>query len=254
MEIQYEKQYSWQLGRDMEFKIYGHAGKVMLYIPCQNGRFFDFENFKMLDKMRPWIEAGRLQVFSVDTLDSETWSDQWGDCRRRIERHEQWINYLVQEIVPQMMARARERNQEENPKCMTFGTSLGAMHAANLFFRYPDIFDMGLALSGVYDARFAFGDYMDDLVYLNSPVDSLRNMPWDHPYMELYRKSQMIICVGQGAWENELLIGTKKLDAVLKEKQIPVWVDFWGYDVSHDWDWWYRQVDYYLPKLLGEIR
>lgn len=254
MEIQYEKQYSWQLGRDMEFKIYGHAGKVMLYIPCQNGRFFDFENFKMLDKMRPWIEAGRLQVFSVDTLDSETWSNQWGDCRRRIERHEQWINYLVQEIVPQMMARARERNQEENPKCMTFGTSLGAMHAANLFFRFPDIFDMGLALSGVYDAHFAFGDYMDDLVYLNSPVDSLKNMPWDHPYMELYRRSRMIICVGQGAWEDELLIGTRKLDAVLKEKQIPVWVDFWGYDVCHDWDWWYRQVDYYLPKLLGEIR
>ncbi len=253
MEIKYEKQYSYQLGRDMEFKVYGHAGKAMLYIPCQNGRFFDFENFKMIDKMRPWIEAGRLQVFSVDTLDSESWSDQWGDCRRRIERHEQWVRYLIHEIVPQMMARARERNHEENPKLMIFGSSLGAMHAANLFFRYPDLFDMGLALSGVYDSKFAFGDYMDDLVYQNSPVDYLRNMPWDHYYMDLYRNSQMIICVGQGAWEDELLAGTRRLDHVLKEKNIPVWVDFWGYDVSHDWDWWYRQVDYYLPKLLGNI-
>ena len=33
MEITYEKQYSYHLGRDMEFKIYGHAGKPMLYIP-----------------------------------------------------------------------------------------------------------------------------------------------------------------------------------------------------------------------------
>ena len=91
-----------------------------------------------------------------------------------------------------------------------------------LFFRYPDLFDMGLALSGVYDSKFAFGDYMDDLVYQNSPVDYLRNMPWDHYYMDLYRNSQMIICVGQGAWEDELLAGTRRLDRVLKEKNIPV--------------------------------
>ena len=63
MEMRYERQYSRQLNRDMEFKIYGHAGKPMLYIPCQNGRFFDFENFRMADMLSPWIEAGRLQVF-----------------------------------------------------------------------------------------------------------------------------------------------------------------------------------------------
>ena len=47
MEMQYFKDYSPALGRDMECKIYGHAGRPMLYIPCQDGRFFDFENFHM---------------------------------------------------------------------------------------------------------------------------------------------------------------------------------------------------------------
>jgi len=28
-------------------------------------------------------------------------------------------------------------------------------------------------------------------------------------------------------------------------------VDFWGHDVAHDWDWWYKQVPYFLPHLLG---
>lgn len=253
MEVTYKKQYSHHMGRDMEFKIYGHAGKAMLYIPCQDGRFFDFENFRMADQLRPWIDAGKLQVFSVDTVDGESWSSKWWDKRKRIERHEQWIHYLVEEIAPQMIDRARERNQEENPRLMTFGCSMGAMHAANLFFRFPQLFDQGLALSGVYDARFCFGDYMDDLVYQNSPVDYLLNMPQDHYYMDLYRNSQMIVCVGQGAWEIETLEGTRKLDVVVKEKNIPIWVDFWGYDVSHDWDWWYRQVDYFMPKLLGEL-
>ena len=57
MEIQYFKEYSPALGRDMECKVYGYAGKPVLFIPCQDGRFFDFENFKMTDVWAPWIES-----------------------------------------------------------------------------------------------------------------------------------------------------------------------------------------------------
>lgn len=32
MEMQYFKEYSPELGRDMECKLYGHAGRPMLYI------------------------------------------------------------------------------------------------------------------------------------------------------------------------------------------------------------------------------
>ena len=34
MEIRYYKHYSDHLHRDMEFKIYGHRGKPVLFIPC----------------------------------------------------------------------------------------------------------------------------------------------------------------------------------------------------------------------------
>ena len=44
MEIRYYKHYSSHLNRDMEFKVYGHSGKPVLFIPCQGGRFFDFES------------------------------------------------------------------------------------------------------------------------------------------------------------------------------------------------------------------
>ena len=55
METQYFKNYSPTLGRDMECKVYGHAGRPVLFIPCQDGRFFDFENFHMTDVWAPWI-------------------------------------------------------------------------------------------------------------------------------------------------------------------------------------------------------
>ena len=58
MEVQYFRQYSAALGRDMECKVYGHAGRPALFIPCQDGRFFDFENYKMADVWSPRLDTG----------------------------------------------------------------------------------------------------------------------------------------------------------------------------------------------------
>lgn len=251
MNVQYSKHYSPSLGRDMECKIYGHGGRPVLFIPCQDGRFFDFENFKMTDVWSPWIDSGKVMVFSIDTIDAETWSNKTGDPRWRSERFEDWITYITDELVPMIQSIARERNGwEGNPGILTFGCSLGAAHAANLFFRRPDLFDGTLALSGIYTADYGFDGYMDGLVYNNSPIHYLANMPEDHPYIEMYNQRRGIICVGQGPWE--IPQSTFQLKGILESKGIHVWVDIWGYDVAHDWDWWYKQVTYFVPYLLGE--
>ena len=79
METQYFKEYSPALGREMECKLYGHAGRPMLFIPCQDGRFFDFENYHMAGTLAPWIDSGQVMVLSIDTMDKESWSDKAGD-------------------------------------------------------------------------------------------------------------------------------------------------------------------------------
>lgn len=251
METQYFKQYSHALDREMECKVYGYAGRPVLYIPCQDGRFFDFENFSMTDVWSPWINSGQVMVFAIDTIDKETWSNENGDPRWRICRHEQWMRYITDEMVPFMRNLANDRNGWTGyPGVMVFGCSLGATHAANLYFRRPDLFDGLLALSGIYTAEYGFGQYMDDLVYANSPVHYLANMSADHPYIGLYNLKKAIICVGQGPWE--LPDSTRQLQWILQSKGIDAWVDFWGYDCSHDWYWWYRQVEYFVPYLLGQ--
>lgn len=250
MEIRYFRHYSSHLGRDMEFKVYGHAGKPVMFIPCQGGRFFDFENFHMVDAWAKWIEEGRCTVFSIDCIDGESWADKGGDNRRRIEAHERWYNYVVEELVPYIRHLSGERNGFDQG-IMPFGCSMGAMHAANLFFRRPDLFDSVFAISGLYDSRDSFGDYMDDLVYQNSPVDYLSNMPWDHPYMDMYNQRKILIVVGQGAWEDVLLESTRWLEHVLRHKGIAARVEYWGHDVDHDWPWWFKMVEYYVPQLLG---
>lgn len=251
METQYFKQYSAALNREMECKVYGHAGKPVLFIPCQDGRFYDFENFRMTDVWSPWIESGQVMVFAIDTIDKETWSDKWENPVLRIEHHEQWIQYITQEMVPFIQNMANERNGWTGiPGIMVFGCSLGATHAVNLYLRFPNHFDRLLALSGIYTAEYGFDSFMNGLVYENSPVHYLPNMPKDHPFIPMYNQKKAVICVGQGPWE--LPESTRQLDAIFREKGINVWVDYWGYDCAHDWDWWYKQVVYFLPYLLDQ--
>ena len=250
METQYFKLYSPSLGRDMELKVYGHAGRPMLFVPCQDGCFFDFENYKMTDAWAPWIESGKVMVFAIDTIDQETWSNKEGDSYWRARRHEQWMRYITDEVVPFIHSHVNYRNSWDGvPGITAFGCSLGATHAANLFFRFPDLFTGLLALSGIYTAEYGFDSYMDEVVYQNSPVHYLNNMSDHHPYVEKYNRNQGIICVGQGAWERPET--TRRLSQIFHEKGINVWVDYWGSDVAHDWPWWYKQVAYFAPKMFG---
>ena len=251
MHSQYFKAYSHCMGREMECKVYGHAGVPVLFIPCQDGRFFDFENYRMTDAWAPWIESGRVMVFSIDTVDAETWSDKNGDPYWRIRRYEQWIQFIVREMAPFIHDTVMAANGWAScPGIIPFGCSLGATHALNLFLRFPDVFGGVLALSGIYTAEFGFGNYMDEVVYQNSPVHFLPNMPADHPHIRLYNESSAIVCASTGAWE--LPETTFALRDIFREKGINVWVDIWGSDCEHDWPWWYKQVAYFVPTLLGE--
>ena len=244
MQIQYHKHYSSFLNRDMEFKVYGHGGRPVLFIPCQAGRFFDFENFHMTDYWGAWIEQGLCTVYSIDTIDNEAWAAQGADNRWRTENHERWYNYVVEEMVPTI------HSMSGNQGIITFGASMGAMHAANLFFRRPDLFDGVFAISGLYDSPEFFGDYMDDILYNNCPAYYLANMPQDHYYIDMYNHRKIVIVVGQGKWEGPLIESTRRLDAVLRSKGINAQVDYWGFDVDHDWPWWYKMVAHYVPQFL----
>ncbi len=77
-------------------------------------------------------------------------------------------------------------------------------------------------------------------------------MPADHPWISMYNERKMILCVGQGAWEEEGVRSLRYMERVFREKGIHAWCDFWGTDVNHDWPWWFKQMRYFLPFMLGD--
>jgi esterase/lipase superfamily enzyme len=227
----------------MELKVYGQAGKPVVVFPTQGGRFYEYEDFGMVEACRPFIEGGKIQIYAVDSIDNQTWANWNVPPSERARRHEDYDRYITQEAVPFIQSRSTWKG-----KYLTTGCSMGAYHAPNFFFRHPDQFDGVIALSGILRLNLFIGDYMDDTVYFNTPLVYLRNLT-DEYYLNQYRQSTIVICSGQGAWEGPMLTDARELKAILDEKKVPCWVDIWGFDVNHDWPWWRRMMPYFLGKL-----
>jgi esterase/lipase superfamily enzyme len=244
MQIEYHKWFSPILGHDMELKVYGYYGKPVMAFPSQQGRFHDFEDQGMTGTLARFIESGQIKLYAVDSLDGQSWANFDAHPADRARRHQDYDLYIVEEVVPFI----RRHSGDTTEKFMTTGVSMGAYHAANFFFRHPDIFDTVIALSGLYRLNHFIGDYMDENVYFNTPLAYLPNME-DPRYLDLYRASHIMIGVGQGAWEDEMLADTLALKHILEQKGIPHFVDIWGYDVNHDWPWWHKMLPHFLDKL-----
>jgi esterase/lipase superfamily enzyme len=249
MNISYHKWYSRNLNREMEYKIYGHQGKPVLVFPTSCGRFYQFEDSGMLHSVSSFVESGQIQIWACDGIDEETFFSGQGTIEDRISRHNQYDQYISQELIPSVLQTSRENNHGKDQKVLATGFSMGAYHGANFFFRYPWLFDSVIALSGVYSTNYFFGDYRSIPVYMHSPIHYLQNLN-DSAYLDQYRESKLIFCCGQGAYEDEMMLETHELNRVLKGKSIPAWFDFWGNDVNHDWPWWQKQLPYYLEKCL----
>ena len=237
--------YSPALGTEMHMMVYGHAGVPFLCFPTQDSMCGNYEDFGMTDQLADFIDGGRIQLFVVDTVDRESWSLRDGIPEWRAARQEQYHRYVVDEALPLIRGR--------NPLTPAVtGFSMGANHAVITFLRRPELFRGVIALSGVYDTDYFFGGWMNETLYRSAPERFLPNMSDDHPYISLYNERKMILCCGQGAWEEDGVRSLKYLESVFRRKGIHAWCDFWGFDVNHDWPWWFRQMRYFLPFMLDE--
>ncbi len=235
--------YSPSLGHDMPLNVYGHDGKPVLVFPSSGGSFEEFEGFGMVDAVRGFIDAGRIRLITIGSADNESWLNTSAHPADRARRHNDYDAYVVNEVVPFI------HNICWRADILATGCSMGGYHSMNFFLRHPDICNAVIALSGAYRCNLFVGDYMDENVYFNSPLDFLPNCndPW---FIDKYRQASIIACCGQGAWENEMIADTSELKSIFEQKGIPAWCDFWGHDVNHDWPWWRIQLPYFLGHIV----
>lgn len=255
MEGTYYKEWSRFLGREMEFKAYGKGGAPVLAFPCRGGRFYDWENNAMPDAAAQLLNSGKLQLFCADSIDGESLLAGDASPRRRAEMQEKYFNYITRELVPRIQAlnkgsapAGKQDTPAQPARIWCAGADFGAYQAVNLCLRRPELFAGAIALSGSYDTSVWFGSPADDLALRNSPLAYCGVEGFLPPAAG---DTSIVLCAGQGAYEEEALASTQALDAALKAAGVPVHTEVWGGDVSHDWYWWGKEWGLFSARIFG---
>ena len=225
MNREYHRWHSPRLQRDMELLIFGHAGAKVLVFPTRDGRFFEYENLRLVDSIRHKVEAGQLQLYCLDSLDHESFYCFWRHPADRIRRHIAFEEYVLNEVLPLMASK------NGHPCTIAHGCSLGAFHAVNIAFRHPHLFRKVCALSGRYDLTLSvehfgnlFDGYYDENIYYHTPSHFLPNLT-DPGRLERLRGMDIVLIVGA---QDPFLDNNRTLSQAL-----------WGKGIGHSlmtWD------------------
>ena len=231
MRRDYIRWYSTSIGHDMELLAYGERGFPLVVFPTSGGRFHEYEDRGMIHALHSKIDKGELQVFTVDTIDGESWYNRHAHPADRLHRQNAYDAYLVHEVTPFV------KDRTSWPQVGTTGCSLGGYHAINFALRHPDIVTYAVSMSGAYDMpkRFLGGFYNDDAFY-NSPLDYLPGANgW---FLDHYRRNYYVLVTGNG---DPLFDNNVKLAHEFGVKGIPHTLDVWE-GFGHDWPWWHEMA------------
>lgn len=244
MRREISKLYSPVLNKEMDIVAYGDYGFALLLFPTAAADFLEYERFQMIETLKPYIDGGMIKVYSINSINNESWLNDEMQPRDKAVRHEQFNEYVVNEVVPFI-------NNDCNGKVdiITCGASLGALHCANLFFKRPDVFAGTIAMSGSYDLSDYSKGYFDDLVYFNSPMHYLPNLEDENILGEMRKSNHIHILTGQGNYEKPK--ATEEISAILNSKNVPNDAELWGFDVPHDWPTWRKMIPYVLETKFN---
>jgi len=231
------------LGQGMPIVSYGHWGHPLLLFPTAAADYLENERFGLIGAVAGALDAGRVRVFSINSINNQAWMDHGLPIPEKARRQNLYAQYIEQEVVPYI----RNVCQTGDIRVATAGASFGAFHAANTLLRRPDLFDAVIAMSGFYDLGpdYLFG-YSDDNCYFNNPAWYVPNLS-GHELWLLQHTAKIHLLTGQG--EYEAPDASRHFSEILTQKGIPHFLDVWGHDVRHDWPWWLKMLPYSIDKM-----
>ena len=237
-------------GQDETLEVVRHGswGRPVLLFPSESGTARDAEHNGMLDAVRGLVEAGRVSLFCVDSLDAWSWAANDVPTEERARRAGTYTAWLSDVVLPWVLEQTGG-----DQEVITAGVSLGAYHAVHLTLQRADVAPLAIGMSGNYDPSTWNGwGEVGDATYFANPTAYLSNMEGDH--LEWVRsRVAVLLVVGQGPFEESptrSLTATRAFADLLSRRGIRHELDVWGHESAHDWPWWQRQLAHHLPRFV----
>jgi esterase/lipase superfamily enzyme len=242
--------HSHRLGTYMPIVRYGDYGNTLLLYPTAQSDFLDNERFFLIKVLEPLIFARKLNVFCIETINGRAWMNPHVPVPVKARLQALYSEYVEEEVVPHI----RRTLRDPHARVGVAGASFGAFHAANQFFRRPDLFNLLVGMSGFYDLE---GSYLHGFngpdAYFNNPMWFVREMhPGSWQLEKIRDESRIYLLTGTGAHEAPQL--TRQFSELLWSKGIWHFVDFWGHDMPHDWPTWRKMLPWVLEHKAEWIR
>lgn len=228
-----------RLGREVTLARWGTFGQPLLLFPTAGGDAEEIERMHLVGSVAPLIEAGKLKVYSCDSVAGAALLAREGNARHQMWLQNMFHQYVRHEVVPAIRADCKSPDLE----VWAAGASIGAFHSIAVVCRFPDVFSRALAMSGTYDLRRFYDakEFSDDF-WVSSPVHFVPTL--DGVHLEVLRKRYVLLVSGQGRAED---IGESwRMAKVLGAKGVPNRVDPWGAEWHHDWPTWRKM----LPQIM----
>ena len=234
MHREHVRWYSPRLERNMDLLVFGHAGARVIVFPSSMGKFFEWEDQGMIQALREHLERGWLQLYCVDSVDSDSWYAKWKHPADRARHHARYDAYLRDEVFPLTQ-------QNGNPFLMTTGASFGAYQAMTFALRYPHLVSRVIGLSGIYDIREITDGFTDENVYPFNPAEFIVG---EHDPERLAALSRMDIIMAIGR-DDSMRGNSEYFSGRLWSRNIwhalRIW-DGW----AHDWPYWRQMIATYI--------
>lgn len=231
MDREYLKRWSPALGRDMELLRFGHAGPPLIAFPTSMGRFFQWEDFGLVEALASRLAAGEVRLWCLDSLDGESWYAQDRPPADRVERHLAYERYVLDEVLPDI----------PGPPLLA-GPSFGAFHAVLFCLRRPERFRGWIAMSGVFDNSRWLDGYHSEATYLTNPLAFLPGLNDERYLAPLRAMEHRVVATGS---DDANVRDSISLSEQLRGKGVDVRLDLWpGW--QHDWPYWQRMLQQYV--------
>lgn len=241
MQKDVEHWHSSRLEQGVQLVRWGHHGTPVLLFPTAGGDAEEVERFHLIRMLEPLIDAGRIKVYSTDSVAGRVWTSGEHSAEYCSRVQNLFDDFIYSEVAPAIRADCRSDDIE----IVATGASIGAFNAVASVCRHPDVFRMAIAMSGTYDLSKYLEGRMNQDFYFSSPLHYLPDL--EGPQLELLRTRFILLPSGEGDYED---IGESwRLAKVLGDKGVPNRVDPWGGEWHHDWITWRKMLPQYLAEL-----
>lgn len=234
--------YSSRLEQHLNLRRWGHWGQPVLLFPTAGGDAGEVERRGLIAALQPMIDAGRIKVYSVDSVAGAALAAGESSVEHRCWLFKQFGEYVAHEVVPAIWS----DSAHQGPEPIVTGASIGAFNAVSVLCRYPHLFRMAIGMSGSYDLEPLLGAPGTEDYYLSAPLSFLPNLG-DEAMLEQLRRRYILLACGQGRWEN--VDQSWRMAGVLGDRGIPNRVDIWGHEYDHDWYTWLQMLPTYLNEF-----